>query len=174
MSIDLLEQMTLKAKDLGVASEIHAWIEAKKIKSHDLLFLSPLKTDLQWQLLFKAVLLMVEFRTSYSESLKTLETVSDLILMGHTESLFEYSHDLAAWMDHLKKLRYPTTVQRDDQLKTKLEKLPWPAGAKTKFERRGDRAGMELKMFITSEADLIKVISSLERVKEKINESSDI
>ena len=46
--------------------------------------------------------------------------------------------------------------------------LPWPYGSKLKFERRGDRAGIELKVFITSEADLIKTIAALEQVKSKI------
>ena len=53
-------------------------------------------------------------------------------------------------------------------LKEKLESLSWPYGSKIKFERRGDRAGIELKLFISSSSDLTKVISSLERVKENI------
>ena len=170
MSMDQLQQMTNKAVELGFGSEVSAWTEAKKIKATDLLFLTPLKTDLNWQLFFKAVLLVIESRASYSDSLKNLEILSDLILMGHQETLFEQSHDFSKWTSHLRALRYPATYERDDHLKEKLEKLPWPYGAKTKFERRGDRAGIELKMFITSEADLIKAISSLERVKDQINE----
>lgn len=165
-----IEQFLHKAKELGFSATVEPWIEAKKVKGADLVFLSPLKTDLQWQLLFKALLQLIEARTSYTESLRNLELISDLILMGHEETLFEQSHDIAKWIPHLRALRYPATTQRDDVLKDKLEKLPWPYGSKTKFERRGDRAGIELKMFITSEADLIKAISSLERVKEQISE----
>ncbi|AZZ35966.1 hypothetical protein CIK05_03875 [Bdellovibrio sp. qaytius] len=163
-----IEQFLLKAKELGFSATVEPWIEAKKVKGADLAFLSPLKTDLQWQLLFKALMQLIEARTSYTDSLKNLELISDLILMGHEETLFEQSHDFAKWSVHLRALRYPATTKRDDQLKDKLEKLPWPYGSKTKFERRGDRAGIELKMFITSEADLIKAISSLERVKDQI------
>ena len=165
-----MDQFLVKAKDLGFSATVEPWLEAKKVKGADLVFLSALKTDLQWQLLFKALLQLIEARTSYTDSLKNLELISDLILMGHEETLFEQSHDFAKWSVHLKALRYPTTTLRDDNLKAKLEKLPWPYGSKTKFERRGDRAGIELKMFITSEADLIKAISSLERVKEQISE----
>lgn len=168
-----LDQLLLKAKELGFSAtdyeRVAAWLEAKKVKANDLAFLSPLKTDLQWQLFFKALLQLIEARTSYTESLRNLELISDLILMGHEETLFEQAHDFVKWSAHLKALRYPATTQRDDQLKEKLEKLPWPYGSKTKFERRGDRAGIELKMFIASEADLIKAISSLERVKEQIS-----
>ncbi|MFN3455145.1 MAG: hypothetical protein ACK41T_09325 [Pseudobdellovibrio sp.] len=169
MGTDLLQLITIKATELGLASQVNAWVEAKKIKSADLSFLTSLKTDLQWQLFFKSQSLISEHRLSYSESLKYLEMINDLILMGHDEALFEQSHDLNLWINHLKRLRYPATTERDDLLKEKFEKLPWPYGSKTKFERRGDRAGVELKMFITSEADLIKAIASLERVKEQIN-----
>lgn len=164
-----LDQFLLKAKELGFSPQVEPWLEAKKVKAQDLVFLSPLKSDLQWQLLFKALSQLIEARTSYTDSLKNLELISDLILMGHEETLFEQAHDFSKWSQHLRALRYPATTQRDDELKTRLEKLPWPYGSKTKFERRGDRAGIELKMFITSEADLIKAISSLERVKEQIS-----
>lgn len=165
-----MDRFLNKAKDLGFNEQVEPWLEAKKVKSSDLVFVSPLKTDLQWQLFFKGLSLFIEARASYSDSLKNLEIFSDLILMGYEETLFEHSHDFTKWTTHLRSLRYPATTERDDVLKEKLEKLPWPYGSKTKFERRGDRAGIELKLFITSQADLIKAISSLERVKEQLGE----
>jgi len=166
-----LNQLILHSSDATVKEQLHAWIEAKKIKDSDLVFTQLLQNDLQWKLFLKACLIIIEFRFSYSESLKYLELITDLILMGHDEAIFEYNFDQNKWTAHLQNLRYPQTSQRDDHLKNRLEKLPWPYGSKTKFERRGDRAGIELKMFITSEADLIKAISALERVKEQIRES---
>ena len=88
--------------------------------------------------------------------------------MGHHESLFENSSDVPTWKNHLKKIRYPMTSQNEEQLKDRLENLPWPYGSKVKFERRGDRSGVELKVFIASSVDLTKVISSLERIKEQL------
>jgi len=69
--------------------------------------------------------------------------------------------NINTWKSELKKLRYPQTTLSDQELKTKLEALPWPYGAKVKFERRGDRAGVEVKLFISSSADLTKSISAL-------------
>lgn len=170
MSTESLTLLFEKAKSQEAYDAIFAWVEAKKVKPSDLVFLNPLKTDLHWSLLIKGLKLIIELRLSYADSLKYLELFSELILMGFDETLFEMSHDQKSWLTHLKKLRYPATTARDENLKTKLEKLPWPYGAKTKFERRGDRAGIELKVFVTSEADLIKIISSLERVKEQLRD----
>ena len=171
MKLTTLDHLLTQAENSSLKEQIHAWIEAKKIKDSDLVFTQLLQNDLQWKLFLKACLIIIEFRFSYTESLKYLELITDLILMGHDEAIFEYNFDQNKWTAHLQNLRYPHTSQRDDHLKNKLEKLPWPYGSKTKFERRGDRAGIELKMFITSEADLIKAISALERVKEQIRES---
>jgi len=171
MKLTNLDHLLTQAENSSLKEQLHAWIEAKKIKDSDLVFTQLLQNDLQWKLFLKACLIIIEFRFSYSESLKYLELITDLILMGHDEAIFEYNFDQNKWTAHLQNLRYPQTSQRDDHLKNRLEKLPWPYGSKTKFERRGDRAGIELKMFITSEADLIKAISALERVKEQIRES---
>jgi len=172
MNSNTLELILSQANLNGLKPDVQSWLEAKKIKNSDLIFINLLKTDIHWNLFFKALMNTIEFRLSYSDSLKTLELITDLILMGHTEEIFQFNFDQQKWTHHLKSLRYPTTNDRDDELKKKLEKLPWPYGAKTKFERRGDRAGIELKLFITSEADLIKTISALERVKEQLREKS--
>jgi hypothetical protein len=88
--------------------------------------------------------------------------------MGHGELLFESSHDFSKWSESLKKLRYPQTSLRDESLKQKFESLPWPAGSKVKFERRGDKSGVELKIFISGQADVTKAVAALERVGQEL------
>jgi hypothetical protein len=144
------------------------WKEQKKVQQRDLIFTHALK-ETQHQLLFeKMAEKMSELNPSFTEGLGFLELATDLILMGHLEVLFESSSDFARWQQQLKKLRYPHTTQRDENAVLSLEKLPWPSNAKLKFERRGDKFGVEMKVFISNPSDLSKVISALERVQSEM------
>ena len=143
------------------------WAADKKVKDSDLRFTSPLKTPQHLEI-FKLLSQQVsQLRPSFSDGLGLLELLTELILMGHSEVLFLDSTSLPAWQNHLHQLRYPVTTEKDSLLKTKFEKLPWPQGAKIKFERRGDRAGAEVKFFISTSTDLTKLISALERVQQE-------
>ena len=146
------------------------WKEQKKVKAQDLIFTQPLKENLHRELFDKVSEQMASLKPSFTEGLAFLETASDLILMGHKESLFEYSGDFQNWASHLQKLRYPQTAQRDDEMKKRFEALPWPAGAKIKFERRGDKSGVELKLFISNAPDVTKIVAALERVQEELKQ----
>ncbi len=145
------------------------WSEAKKLKESDLIFTRALKSSIHLDLFHKLADDLTVLNPSFSEGLQILELLTDLILMGHNEELFLQSSNSESYKSHLKALRYPQTTQRDENLKSKLEALPWPYGSKVKFERRGDRAGIELKLFISSEVDLTKILASLERVKQDLS-----
>lgn len=144
------------------------WKEQKKVKSQDLIFTQSLKYNLQQELFLKVSEQMASLTPSFSDGLGFLEVAADLILMGHTEELLENSSEFVAWADRLKKLRYPQTTQRDELLKKKFEALPWPAGSKIKFERRGDKSGIELKVFISNAPDVTKIVAALERVGQEL------
>ena len=144
------------------------WKELKKVKDHDLIFINSLKSQQQIDLFNHIADEMSLLQPSFSEGLIFLETLTDLILIGHLENLLESKTDFQMWKTHLKNLRYPQTKLRDENLKNKFEHLPWPYGAKMKYERRGDKFGAELKLFISNPADLTKVIASLERVKQEL------
>jgi hypothetical protein len=144
------------------------WKEQKKVKDQDLIFTGALKENLHLELFIKASEHMAGLQPSFSDGIAFLETATDLILMGHTEDLFENSSSFESWITYVRELRYPQTTSRDQQLKQRFEKLPWPAGSKVKFERRGDKSGVELKLFISNPTDLTKILASLERVQQEL------
>ncbi len=146
------------------------WKTEKKVTELDLIFTRALKTTYHQELFNKVANSMVGLQPSFSEGLQMLELVTDLILMDYGDSLFLYTDNLDTWKTYLQNLRYPMTTHHDDALKNRFEKLPWPSGAKTKFERRGDRAGVEVRFFITSVADVTKMIASLERVQAELKQ----
>lgn len=146
------------------------WATDKKLKDSDLIFLRALKNSVQLDLFHKVADQTALLNPTFTEGLQIFEMLTDLVLMGHAENLFENSGSLTEYRAHLKNLRYPLTSKRDDEQKTKFESLPWPYGSKVKFERRGDRAGVELKLFISSEVDLTKILASLERVQKELSQ----
>ncbi len=149
-------------------NQVISWFETKKMKPSDLTFLNILKTESEKIRISECFLKCYLLNASFSDTLQILELATELVMINSESAVASDTTDLNVWKNELKKLRYPQTTLSDQDLKNKLESLPWPYGAKIKFERRGDRAGVELKLFITSTADLTKSISALERVKEQI------
>ena len=145
------------------------WATDKKVKDSDLHFTRVLKSP-QHQEIFKFLSnQLADLRPSFSEGLSVLELLTELILIGHNEDLFLNTANLTSWQTHLRQLRFPMTTEKDSFLKTKFENLPWPQGAKVKFERRGDRSGAEIKFFVSTSTDLTKLISALERVQQEFS-----
>ena len=152
---------------------LQTWLQAKNAGPQDLRFLSLLKTTEQIQ---KFALLTESFfqsNPSYSEGLQVLEIIVDLILMDRDAQIPPFdSNDknqlpknILKWRNRLFEIRNPNTTVKDDLRKAQLESLNWPQGSKIKVERRGDRHGAEFKVFISSSADLTKIIANLESLK---------
>lgn len=149
------------------------WVQTKKVQPNDLRFLSLLPAPEQKDLFHQHTDIFFATAPSFSEGLQVLELVVDLILLKRDSEIpvlavadrNQAVQKISEWRAQLHKLRYPSTSGNDDQRKQILENLNWPTGAKTKVERRGDRHGVELKIFISSSTDVTKLISNLERIK---------
>lgn len=144
------------------------WAAEKKVKDSDLIFFHCLKSATHQEIYHRLAGHMAQLHPSFSDGISTLELLTELILMGHDQELFKKMESFESWKSHLKSLRYPHTTDSDEILKNKMQSWPWPAGAKIKFERRGDRAGVELKFFISSSVDVKKLSAALERVQQEM------
>ena len=144
------------------------WAAEKKVKDCDLQFTHLLKTPVQEETFKQISDRIAALKPSFSEGLSVLETITELILMGHHEDLFHHLETFSYYKTHVRSLRYPLTTNSDDVLKTKFNNLPWPQASKIKFERRGDRAGVEFKFFISSKTDVTKLIAAFERVQSEM------
>ena len=144
------------------------WTAEKKVKDSDLQFVHLLKTPAQEQIFQQISNRVAALKPSFTEGLFVLETITELILMGHHDDLFSHLDTLITYKNYIHGLRYPVTTSSDDLLKNKFQNLPWPPASKVKFERRGDRAGVEFKFFISSKTDIIKIIAAFERVQSEM------
>ena len=91
----------------------------------------------------------------------------ELHLMGHSQGDIlkeDKVYKIQEWHDHLKKLRYKNTLQRDQSLDQNLKKLPWPLGTEVRQVRRGDLSGFEIKAHIHSQAAFKKHLHGLQHV----------
>ena len=102
---------------------------------------------------------------SKQESVKRLELLSDLLLMGHLEDTLKTLNQT-----ELTQKRFPVTTSRDEDLKSKG--LPWLSQIKTQFKRRGDKAGFEVQFFAGTPAELNKLAQNLTKVAESWNSKS--
>lgn len=154
------------------------WLDSKKSRPENTWesypYLKLVTVDTDWTFLFKSLNHIIKIKTSYMDGLKILELSTEILLINPNQYLFDEMFDKnknsETWIKQLQALRFPLTTARDEQQEQKMIKLSWPVGSKVKFERRGDRSGVELKYFITSPADMIKLISSLERVYAEMNQ----
>ncbi len=144
------------------------WAINKNVKETDLVFMRTL-TSAQLDLFYRAADQVALLGATFTEGLEIFEILADLILSGKIETLCSHTDTLTDYREHLRSLRYPIAFKRDQELKKKFESLPWPYGSKIKFERRGDRAGVEIKLFISSEVELTKILASFERVQKEIS-----
>lgn len=102
---------------------------------------------------------------SKQESVKRLETLSDLIQMSHeVGSLKNLS------LSQLLQKRFPVTCQRDQSLSS--ASLPWLSQIKTQFKRRGDKAGFEVQFFAGTPAELNKLAQNLTKVAQEWNSNT--
>lgn len=144
------------------------WCESKKVGPQDLapllsaggLDIRPLK------------LKIVSLNLSKSEGIQALELGIDLMLMGHSWDEIKGSEPDSGktWLHHLTQIRYPQTFQRDQERQKRWQGLPWPGTSQARWVRQGDRAGVELKIFVSQPSDLKKHLVSLQRVQDLIDQ----
>ncbi len=148
----------------ALSAALLAWLHEKDLQPADL---NPLKTLPLGKINFIAKVFL-QARPSKSEGVQILELVTDLCLMSLSEEqiLAAFDDSANSTLIQLKILRYPQTHQRDLASKEKL-KISWPKNIQARYQRRGDKAGFDVQMFVASSADLKKTVTHLEKVVEE-------
>lgn len=116
------------------------------------------------------LLLILQRNLSRSIGALALELWVELKLLGHNEQALQPSpnEDSELWLKRLKTLRYPHSSQKDEEAQNLVNQLPWPGTSKARWIRQGDRAGIELKLFVANPTDLKKYVQSLTGVQDAL------
>lgn len=156
--------------------EVQDHFDERKVKIPELVFLRALadSSDSESQkAAFNVTLQISKFALSLQSSLKSLETMMDLFLMGKPiEALFA-ANNATEFQNALFQNRNPVSQQIQEAKQSQMSLIHWPSFAKAKVTRRGDRTGFEVQTFIASEADLTKMIATFERMKEHFENSKE-
>lgn len=149
------------------------WCADKKIGPQDLSSLLAARAlDLK-----PLYLKILNLGLSKSQGAQALETAIELLLMGISEtdlqlSVSEESFQAEAWLELLKRKRFPEAFARDTAAQENMKNLPWPGSSQARWTRYGDKSGIELKIFVSNPSDLKKHMQSLSRVQDLMDQAT--
>lgn len=116
--------------------------------------------------------LFLKVPASKSLGSQIFELALELFLIGHSwEELDPQNKTAEDWLKALHKIRYKQTTLADEEKSKILTQLA-PAQLSSKWIRRGDKAGVEMKLFIHSPLELTKQIMQMQKFEQLSKESS--
>lgn len=142
------------------------WIQEKKIRPQEILFLLNLTVQERIRLLNAIAMSSL----SKSQALQFLEWTSDLILLkiNLPEELFSSINEKT--LESIKELRFPKSFL---QHPLQNKKISWGQGAhgvQGQFIRKQDRAGFQVQFFVSTSEELEKVIQQLQKNQSEWNQ----
>lgn len=148
------------------------WCTEKKVAANELAILSSFKEFDAFQ---KVCDFLVSNQCGKQTGIQILEIAGELILMETSiEDLLSSHLTPEAFLLSLKKRRFPNSSEKDEEQNQWIQSLGWPSSSQSKWVRRGDKAGVEVKLFFSSPLELHKNIIQLQRIEEKWNTQSKL
>lgn len=157
-------------KVLQLPTEAQAWLQEKKMAPQDLAPLRSL-TDLNQLDSFWSILSTSPH--SKSEGVKIIEWLIELILLNHPMDQLLPLKPGAAWVTQLQALRYPQSNKQDLHAETKIRSLAWPLRSEARWARKGDRSGVELKLFFSHPQELKRALERLDQVRSDLESHTE-
>lgn len=154
------------ARSIDWSDSVLKWLLQKKIKPHDLSFLNLLTADQVILLLTNAAQSMM----SKSDILKTLELVSELILMKIDSSLIWTTPWNESTLADLTTLRFPLSIKRNPINHVQLR---WPKSVSIQTKRIQDKMGFQVQFFVSHPEELKNTLSQLEKMVPDWSEKTD-
>jgi hypothetical protein len=170
--------LKVAARVLKTPAGFQEWAAEKKFSPLDL---TPLLTSekLELKYLFHD---LVSLNISRTLGVEALELGIELMNSGHSPADLSIEHLVAnppadftlaeAWVQALRGLRYPESLRREQETEAQMKELPWPGTTQARWTRQGDRAGIELKLFVSNPTDLKKYLQSLSVVQDLLEKES--
>ncbi len=101
-----------------------------------------------------------------------LELLIECFLLDPNGAKTSAAHNGDEWLSQLKIKRYPQTYKSDLEKQQKMMSLPLPKDFQTRWQRQGDRSGLEVRFFISQEQELKKYSQLLQQTLENMSDKS--
>lgn len=150
-------------KILSLPESFLAWCHQKKWGPQDF---APLRSVENTETLKPFLNHMCQSPFSKTESTAIFELYIELTLMEHPQLSSLLDLPFTQWMQQLKKWRYPVQHKVIAKEDSELKKLPWPMDSQAKWVQRGDRSGIELKLFFSHPQEFARALQRLELISE--------
>lgn len=103
---------------------------------------------------------------SKSDGSQIFELLIELLMMEkNIDHLLQL--EVSQWLPNLKKMRYPLTSEQVQIKDALVQKMNWPLHSQAKWVRKGDKSGVELKLFFSHPQDLKRSLIKLEQIEMK-------
>lgn len=154
---------------LNLPKGFQQWMVEKKISAQEMQMLGS-AGDLRLETLLHSILAAGATR---SQGVQALELGIELALMGQPMQELALQPDETGemWIDRLRELRYPNSIKKEAEGTARLQNLPWPGQSQARWVRQGDKAGLELRLFVADPSDLKKSVTSLQKLQDLLEEN---
>lgn len=133
------------------------WFVQKKVKPHEISFLNLLDEQSVHSLLNQAAISYL----SKMETLKLLETLSELVLMKIDVSTYYHQLWTESVIEAVKALRYPQSFVFNP---IKQIQLKWPKSVSSQSKRIQDKMGYQVQFFVSHPDELDQTLAQLEKL----------
>jgi len=107
---------------------------------------------------------------SKSQGVQALELAIDLLMQGQLPQ--EIEQDGEAWLKTLRQLRYPMSTEADELQQTQVQALQKvvPSSTQIRWVRQGDKAGLEVRLFLATPKDLLAHSQALPHIQSALEQ----
>ena len=96
--------------------------------------------------------------------MRALELAGELVLMGFSASEIlkpTNTSNIEEVVLAMESLRKPVNSKQDSQRQKVLQSMLWPVNTSASWKRRGDAAGVEMKLWFQSQVDLERQLKEI-------------
>lgn len=155
---------------LKLPLEVQRWLHQKKFGPQDL---APLRSLTEIATIQEFWPLLIQSHYSKSDGAKIIELLVELTLMEKPISQLLPQREISFWLKQLQEMRHPMITQNDANAEKKIRSVAWPLKSEAKWARRGDRAGVELKLFFSHPQELKRSLERLQQVCSDLQEQPE-